>query len=373
MESGGPEPGVGCAGRGIITSIGLLERMGAYTDDLDYVFYDVLGDVVCGGFAMPIREGKYGLAFASGMAAIAAVFTLFSSGDKILIARSVYGGTFRILDKVFSNFGIEYQFVDTGNADDVDKYFTPDVKAILVETPTNPLLEITDIVKTSKIAKKYKALTIVDNTFMSPYLQRPLNLGADIVLHSATKYLGGHSDVVAGVVAVNDEDLAQKLYFIQNATGGILQPNESFLLIRGIKTLAVRMQRHQQNAEQIAVWLQRQSWIKTVYYPGLPEHPGYAIQKKQAGGAGGMLSFELNDGYEYEKFVNSLKLVTLAESLGGVESLICQPASMTHASIPAGIRRKIGITDNLLRLSVGIEDVEDIISDLDQAAEEAGN
>nr|WP_231038711.1 PLP-dependent aspartate aminotransferase family protein [Pectinatus haikarae] len=318
-----------------------------------------------------LEQGRYGLAFASGMAAIAAVFTLFSSGDKILISKNVYGGTFRILDKIFVNFGITYQFVDTGDIAEIEKNLTKEVKAVLVETPTNPLLEVTDIAAVAETAKKHGVLTIVDNTFMSPYLQRPLTLGADIVLHSATKYLGGHSDLIAGIVVVDQEELAQKLYFIQNSTGGVLGPNDSFLLIRGIKTLGVRMERHQQNAGKIAEWLKTKNWVKEVYYPGLPEHPGYKIQNRQADGAGGMLTFELKKKYDYRIFINSLKIITLAESLGGVESLICQPASMTHASIPPKIRERIGITENLLRLSVGIEDYEDLLADIKQAAEKA--
>lgn len=318
-----------------------------------------------------LEHGRYGLAFASGMAAIAAVFTLFSTGDKILISKNVYGGTFRILDKIFINFGITYQFVDTGNIKEIEKNLTKEVKAILVETPTNPLLEVTDIAAVAETAKRHKVLTIVDNTFMSPYLQRPLTLGADIVLHSATKYLGGHSDLIAGVVIANDDELAQKLYFIQNSTGGVLAPNDSFLLIRGIKTLGVRMERHQKNAAKIAEWLKAQDWVKNVYYPGLPDHPGYEIQTRQADGAGGMLSFELQKKYDYKLFINNLKIITLAESLGGVESLICQPASMTHASIPPDVRKRIGITDSLLRLSVGIEDYEDLLADITQAAKKA--
>jgi cystathionine beta-lyase len=321
-----------------------------------------------------LENGKYGLAFASGMAAIAAAFTLFSTGDKILISRNVYGGTFRILDKIFSHFGIKYEIIDTGNITDIETNITENVnvKAILMETPTNPLMEVTDIAAVTKIAKKHNVLTIVDNTFMSPYLQRPLTLGADIVLHSATKYLGGHSDLIAGIIVVNDEELAQKFYFIQNSTGGILSPNDSFLLIRGIKTLGVRIERHQENAGKLAKWLQTQDWVTKVYYPGLPDHPGYKTQLEQADGAGGMLSFEIKEGYNYEAFLDNLKIITLAESLGGVESLICQPSSMTHAAIPPEIRKHIGITDRLLRLSVGIENYDDLAADIEQAAKKAG-
>lgn len=312
-----------------------------------------------------LENGKFGFAFASGMAAINTILSLFKSGDKILISQNVYGGTFRILDKVFSNFGISY-----GIAKDIDtfeKSITKDVKAILIESPANPLMSVADIKKISQIAKKNGILTIVDNTFMTPYLQRPLELGADIVVHSGTKYLGGHSDLVAGLVVVDDEVLAQRLGFIQNSIGGVLPPFDSFLLIRGIKTLGVRMDRHCENALFIAEYLQKHSAIKKVFYPGLSTDEGYEIQKIQASAAGGMISFILEDNYDYKKFFAAVKMIALAESLGGVESLLCHPASMTHASIPKDIRMQMGIPDNLIRLSVGIEDKLDIIEDLDQA------
>lgn len=312
-----------------------------------------------------LENGKFGFAFASGMAAINTILSLFKSGDKILISQNVYGGTFRILDKVFSNFGISY-----GIAKDIDtfeKSITKDVKAILIESPANPLMSVADIKKISQIAKKNGILTIVDNTFMTPYLQRPLELGADIVVHSGTKYLGGHSDLVAGLVVVDDEVLAQRLGFIQNSIGGVLPPFDSFLLIRGIKTLGVRMDRHCENALFIAEYLQKYSAIKKVFYPGLSTDEGYEIQKIQASAAGGMISFILEDNYDYKKFFAAVKMIALAESLGGVESLLCHPASMTHASIPKDIRMQMGIPDNLIRLSVGIEDKLDIIEDLDQA------
>ena len=314
-----------------------------------------------------LEHGKYGLAFASGMAATTAVVSLFQSGDKILLSNNVYGGTFRVLDKVFSSFGISYEMADATDIALVEQKLTGRVKAVLIESPANPLLTVTDIGAVAHAARKRGILTIVDNTFISPYLQRPLELGADIVLHSGTKYLGGHSDLVAGLVAVSDEALARRLYFIQNATGGILQPQDSFLLIRGIKTLGVRMDRHQENALSIAQWLQRHLAVEKVYYPGLPDDPGYHIQKKQADGPGGMLSFTLKGNYSFRNFFNHLALVALAESLGGVESLVCHPATMTHASIPPEIREAVGITENLIRLSAGIEDKDDIIADLDQA------
>lgn len=313
-----------------------------------------------------LEHGIAGFAFASGMAAITAVLSLFNSGDKIIISDNIYGGTFRVLDNVFKHFNITYSIVDTTNIKNVENAITDDVKAIFIETPTNPLLHITDIKAISNIAKKHNILSIVDNTFMTPYLQRPIELGADIVIHSATKYLGGHSDVIAGLVVVNSEELTEKMAFIQNSTGGILQPFDSFLLIRGIKTLAVRMDRHVENAQKTVEYLKNKLGVKKIYYPFDNE-----INKKQAKNGGVMLSFELSEKHNIEKFFNSLKFITLAESLGGVESLVCHPASMTHASIPADIRQKVGITDNLIRLSVGIENIEDIIEDLEQAINES--
>lgn len=314
-----------------------------------------------------LERGLYGLAFASGMAATTAVLTLFKTGDKILISKNVYGGTFRVLDKIFHQFGIHYDIVDTNDLELFENALSDEVKAVLIESPANPLLTVTDIEAVAGFTKKYGKLLIVDNTFMTPYLQRPLSLGADIVIHSATKYLGGHSDLIAGLVVVNDHELAKKLYFIQNATGGILQPFDAFLLIRGIKTLGVRLDRHQENAKVVAEWLTHQDAVKKVYYPGLVTFEGYEIQTKQADGPGAMISFELKDGYHIEKFFNELKLITLAESLGGVESLVCHPSSMTHASIPEEIRKQVGISNQLIRLSVGIEDKEDIIADLKNA------
>ena len=317
-----------------------------------------------------LEHGRYGLAFASGMAAITAVLTLFKTGDKILISKNVYGGTFRVLNNIFDNFGISYEIVDTLDEEKYDVALNNDyVKAILVESPANPLMTVTDINLVSNVAHKYNKLLIVDNTFMTPYLQRPLELGADIVVHSATKYLGGHSDLIAGLVVVNDDELAKRLYFIQNSTGGVLQPFDSFLLIRGIKTLGVRMDRHEENAQAISKWLLDNKAVKNVYYPGLEQDPGYDIQSKQADGAGAMISFELEDNYDIREFFEGLKIISLAESLGGVESLVCHPSSMTHASIPKDIREAVGITEKLIRLSVGIEDKEDLINDLNNAIE----
>lgn len=318
-----------------------------------------------------LEGGKAGFAFASGMAAITAVLSLFHTGDKILISSNVYGGTFRVLDKIFSNFGIGYSIEDTTNISELEKKITSDVKAILVESPANPLLTVTDLKAVADLAKKHSILSIVDNTFMTPYLQRPIELGVDIVIHSATKYLGGHSDVVAGLVVVNDDELAKKIAFIQNSTGGVLAPFDSFLLIRGIKTLAVRLDRHVENAEKTAKFLSEHKAVKKVYYPGLPDAQGYEINKKQAKNGGVMISFELYENYNIKKFFKSLKFVALAESLGGVESLVCHPATMTHASIPYEIRQKIGITDGLIRLSIGIENIDDILSDIANAIAES--
>ena len=313
-----------------------------------------------------LEHGFAGFAFASGMAAVSAVLTLFNSGDRIVISDNIYGGTFRVLNKVFNHFNINFTIVDTTDLSAVENAITQDVKAIFIESPTNPLLHITDIKAVADIAKKHNILSIVDNTFMTPYLQRPIDFGIDIVIHSATKYLGGHSDVIAGLVVVNSEKLAEQIAFIQNSTGGILQPFDSFLLIRGIKTLAVRMDRHVQNAEEVVEYLKNKTGVKKIYYPADNE-----INKKQAKNGGVMISFELNENYDIKKFFDSLKFIALAESLGGVESLVCHPATMTHAAIPADIREKVGITDNLIRLSTGIEDIEDILFDLEQAINES--
>lgn len=318
-----------------------------------------------------IEGAKYGFAFASGMAAIGTVLSLLKSGDKILISDNVYGGTFRIIDKVFSNFNISYAIVDMRDSTLLESSITSDVKALLLETPANPLMSVTSLEKVAKIAKSKNILSIVDNTFMTPYLQNPLSFGIDIVVHSATKYLGGHSDLVAGLVALNNDELAQKIGFLQNSIGGVLAPFDSFLLIRGIKTLGLRMQRHCENAMEIASFLNTHKAVKKVYYPGLKTDIGYEIQNSQARGGGGMMSFELESGYDYRIFFKSTKLITLAESLGGVESLLCHPASMTHASIPKEIREKVGISDNLIRLSVGIEYAKDLINDLAQAIEKS--
>ncbi len=318
-----------------------------------------------------LEGGVAGFAFASGMAAITTVLSLYKSGDRILISRNVYGGTFRVLDKVFKNFGINYNILESEDPDDLRKAITPDVKALLLESPANPLMSITDIRAFSAVAHELGVKVIVDNTFMTPYLQRPIELGADIVVHSGTKYLGGHSDLVAGLAVVNDQETAERLAFLQNATGGVLQPFDSFLLIRGIKTLSVRMDRHVENAVKVAKHLASSDDVSKIFYPGLKSDPGFEINSKQAKNGGAMLSFELKEGHDLNRFFESLELISLAESLGGVESLACHPSTMTHASIPEEIRKAVGITDGLIRLSIGIEDADDIIRDLDNAIKES--
>ena len=318
-----------------------------------------------------LENGYAGFAFASGMAAITAVLSLLESGDRVLISSNVYGGTFRVLDKVFNHFGITYTIADTTDIEAFEKEITSDVKAVMIESPANPLMTVTDIKAISEVSHKYNLLVVVDNTFMTPYLQRPLDLGADIVVHSATKYLGGHSDVVSGLVVVKTPELAEKTAFIQNSTGGVLPPFDSFLLIRGIKTLGVRMDRHVSNAEKTVEFLLAEKAVKKVYYPGIKGSEGYDINSSQAKNGGVMISFELYENYDIKVFFENLELIMLAESLGGVESLVCHPATMTHASIPEDIRKKVGITDGLIRLSVGIENIDDILADLKQAIDKS--
>lgn len=313
--------------------------------------------------------GVAGFAFASGLAAIHAVLSLYQSGDNIVISSNVYGGTYRLLDRVLSHFGLTYTIADTADTEAFESALTPATKAVLIESPANPLMSVTDIRAVSEIAHRHGLQVVVDNTFMTPYLLRPIELGADIAVYSATKYLGGHSDLVAGLVVVNSEQLAERIAFLQNSIGAVLPPFDAYLLIRGIKTLGVRLDRHVENAVKIAQYLSAHPAVSRIYYPGLPTDSGYEVNCRQARNGGVMLSFELREGYDYREFFRRLKLVTLAESLGGVESLVCHPASMTHASIPADLRRQMGISDGLIRLSTGIEDVRDLINDLDQAIE----
>lgn len=316
-----------------------------------------------------LEGGVQGFAFSSGLAGIHAVLSLFSAGDHIILADDVYGGTFRLMDKVLTKTGIIYDLVDLSNLDDLKAAFKEETKAIYFETPSNPLLKVLDIKEISAIAKAHDALTLVDNTFATPYLQQPIALGADIVLHSATKYLGGHSDVVAGLVTTNSKELASEIGFLQNSIGAVLGPQDSWLVQRGIKTLALRMEAHSANAQKIAEFLETSKAVSKVYYPGLSSHPGHAIAKKQMSAFGGMISFELTDENAVKDFVENLSYFTLAESLGGVESLIEVPAVMTHASIPKELREEIGIKDGLIRLSVGVEAIEDLLTDIKEALE----
>ncbi|MFK7832935.1 MAG: cystathionine gamma-synthase [Winogradskyella sp.] len=316
-----------------------------------------------------IENGNYGLAFASGLAAIDAILKLLKPGDEVISTSDLYGGTYRLFTKIFENFGIKFHFIGMENATAIEAYINSHTKLIWVETPTNPMMNIIDIVTTAQIAKKHNILLAVDNTFATPYLQQPLDLGADIVMHSVTKYLGGHSDLIMGAVVVKDKDLAERLYFIQNASGAICGPHDAFLALRGIKTLHIRMQRHCENGKAVAEYLARHPKIENVYWPGLKNHPNHAIAAAQMSGFGGMVSFttKSNSYEEAIKILENLKVFTLAESLGGVESLAGHPVSMTHASIPKEEREKLGIVDSLIRLSVGIEDESDLIADLKQA------
>ena len=316
-----------------------------------------------------IENGKHGLAFGSGLAAIDAVLKLLQPGDEVVSTNDLYGGSYRLFTKIFEGFGIKFHFVGMNNVQAVADAINSNTKLIWVETPTNPMMNVVDIKAVSQIAKQHKILLAVDNTFASPYLQQPLDLGADIVMHSATKYIGGHSDVVLGALIVKDDDLADRLYFIQNASGAVCGPMDSFLTLRGIKTLHVRMHRHCENGRKVAMYLNNHPKIEKVYWPGFETHPNHHIAKSQMKDFGGMLSF-IPTGADYKaaiKIIENLKIFTLAESLGGVESLAGHPASMTHASIPKVEREKSGVVDSLIRLSVGIEDAQDLIDDLEQA------
>ena len=316
-----------------------------------------------------IENGGFGLAFSSGVAATDAVIKLLQPGDEVICGNDMYGGTYRLFTKVFEKFGIKFHYVDMHDAGNIKQYINNNTKLIWLETPTNPLMNIVDIGAVTAFAKPQKILVCVDNTFASPYLQNPLDLGADIVMHSVTKYLGGHSDVIQGCLVMNDAELREKLYFIQKSCGAVPGPMDCFLVLRGIKTLHVRMKQHCENGKIIAHWLRNHPKLGKVYWPGFEDHPGYAIAKKQMRDFGGMLSFTLKDDSVENamRVLSSTRLFALAESLGGVESLINHPASMTHASIPRDERIKNGLTDSLIRLSVGIEDVEDLIEDLKQA------
>jgi len=316
-----------------------------------------------------LENAKYGVAFSSGLAAIDAIIKLLSPGDEVISTNDLYGGTFRLFTKVFEKYGVKFHFTSLHNVSDVESLINENTKVIWAETPTNPMINIFDIQALSIISKAKNLLLVVDNTFASPYLQNPINLGADIVMHSATKYLAGHSDVVLGALMLNDDKIAERLYFIQNASGAVPGPQDCFLTLRGIKTLHVRMQRHCENAHKVANFLNNHEMVEKVYWPGLHSHKNHDVAKKQMSGFGGMLSFRIKDFNKEQtiKFLEKLHLFTLAESLGGVESLCGHPATMTHASIPVEEREKSGVTDSLIRLSVGIEDVDDLIEDLKNA------
>ncbi len=316
-----------------------------------------------------LENGKYGLCFGSGMSAIDAIIKLLSPGDEVISTNDLYGGTYRIFTQIFENYGIKFHFIGMDDADKTEALITKNTKMLWAETPTNPMLNIIDIEKLGQISKKHKLLFVVDNTFATPYLQRPLDLGADIIMHSLTKYMGGHSDVVMGAVICKDEALAERLYTIQNSCGAVPGPMDSFLVLRGIKTLHLRMQRHCENGKVIANFLKNHPKVGEVYWPGFETHPNHEVAKKQMDDFGGMVSFNLK-GNKLEdaiKVVSTTHYFTLAESLGGVESLIGHPASMTHAAIPKDEREKTGVVDSLIRLSVGVEDIEDLVADLENA------
>lgn len=314
-----------------------------------------------------LELGTRGFAFSSGMAAISTIFSLFDQGDHLVVGDDIYGGTYRVMSGVFNRLGIRSSFVDTSRPEEVAAAIRPETKAVYMETPSNPLLKVTDIQKLANICRERNLLLIVDNTFLTPYWQNPLELGADIVVHSATKYLGGHSDVVAGLIAVKDAELGERLHFLQNSIGGVLPPHDSWLLIRGIKTLGLRMRQHEASTRKLVQWLQSRSDIENIFYPGLDQHPGHHIASRQARGYGGMFSFDVGSGERAERVLSRTRYFILAESLGAVESLISVPARMTHASIPPERRRELGITDGLIRISVGVEDVADLQEDLEQA------
>ncbi len=317
--------------------------------------------------AAELEGGAAGFAFASGLAAIATTLMLLRPGDHLVVSEDLYGGTYRLLEQVFAGYGLAATYVDTTDFTAVEAALAPATRALFVETPSNPLMLVSDLRALGALARERRLLSVCDNTFMTPYLQRPLDLGWDLAVHSATKYLGGHNDLVAGLVVAREPEVARRVGFLQNAVGAVLGPQDSWLLLRGLKTLALRLDRQQANAERIARWLAARPAVERVYYPGLPEHPGHDTHLAQARGAGGMLSFALKDAALVARVLGRLRLISFAESLGGVESLITFPARQTHADVPEEVRARLGVTDRLLRISVGIEAVEDLLADLDQA------
>lgn len=314
-----------------------------------------------------LESGKHGFAFTTGMAAISAIFDLFKSGDEFIVCDDLYGGSYRFFQEICANRNQKFFYVDSSKIENIESKITANTKAIFIESPTNPLMKVTDIEAVSRIAKKYKILTIFDNTFLTPFFQRPLELGIDIVVCSATKFIGGHNDTLAGLIAVKEDDLGEKIRFVQNTIGSGLAPFDSWLMLRGLKTLGVRMQRQETNANEIALWLEKHPLVDKVYYPGLTSHPEFNISKKQATGFGAMISFELKEKELVEKILKKVNVISFAESLGGVESLITYPIVQTHAAIPKEILDRLGLSDRLVRLSVGIESIDDLISDLEQA------
>ncbi len=314
-----------------------------------------------------LESGDAGFACSSGMAALQTIFAYFSQGDHLIVSLDLYGGTYRLLEQIMSRFGITASYVDTNDIEALEQYYQPSTKGILIETPTNPLMMITDIKAVSMWAKKKNMLTVVDNTLLTPYFQRPIELGADIVIHSATKYLGGHNDVLAGLIVTKGEALSEQMSFLHNSIGAVLGPQDSWMLMRGMKTLALRMERHQSNALQIASFLKEHSMVQQVFHPGFAEHKGFSIQSKQSSGNTGIFSFKMKNALMIEPILRHIQLIAFAESLGGVESLMTYPAVQTHADIPATIRERIGVDDQLLRFSVGIEHVDDLIEDLSNA------
>lgn len=314
-----------------------------------------------------LEKGKHGIAFSSGMSAINAVIGLVRQGDHVICTNNVYGGTFRFFDKIMKHYGVKFSFVDTSNTNNIKDAMTDRTRILFVETPTNPMLSLTDLKAAATVARAHQCLLVVDNTFMSPYFQNPLALGADVVLHSTTKYINGHSDVIGGVVITGNDDIAEKLRFFQNAVGGVPSPFDCWLVLRATKTLAVRMKQHNENAVRIAAFLDQHPKVKRTIYPGLESHPQHELARSQMRGFGGMISVDLGDMKAARRALESVRIFALAESLGGVESLISHPAIMTHASVPEEDREEIGISDGLIRLSVGIEDVEDLLTDLESA------
>ncbi|HEU4520544.1 MAG TPA: cystathionine gamma-synthase [Thermoanaerobaculia bacterium] len=316
-----------------------------------------------------LERGKHGHCFASGMSAIDVIFRTLQSGDHVIAGEDMYGGSYRLFSRVLEKFGLQFTYVDTSNVDAVRSAIRPETKILYLETPTNPMMRISDIAACSDVAHRAGALVVVDNTFCSPWIQKPIELGADVVVHSTTKFLNGHSDSVGGVVVCNSDELAEKIGFLQNAVGAILSPFDSWLVLRGVKTLSVRMKRHEENGVAMAQYLSHHKKVKKIYYPGLSDHPQHALAKKQMNGFGSMISFDLGSRDNAKAFLDRVRLCSLAESLGGVETLISHPESMTHGSVPPETRKRLGITPGLVRISVGIEDIEDLIADLENAFE----